>query len=283
MTYTVVARAGSLVGAATCSHSPFLATKTLHVCSRQEAPAIVVSQAFSSQELGRAALADLADGRPARLAGSRHAAADPDAELRQLLVADRSAVWATTGSGCIAEAGDARDAGDTAAVAGNMLTDATVLPAMASAAAAQHDAPLVERLLTVLAAGHGAGGDFRGDRSAALVVVGDELPVRLTVDDHDDPVAELTRLATAFERDRIIRRCMAWLTSGDDADSALVAAVDQHLAAGSDDGEAWRLLLDGAAAADASRPRVARLVAALDRVRERGRHGRRDQGGSRDD
>jgi uncharacterized Ntn-hydrolase superfamily protein len=64
------------------------------------------------------------------------------------------------------------------------------------------DAPLARRLLAALAAGDDAGGDRRGRQSAALLVVrdgagyagGDDIAADLRVDDHADPVTELSRL-----------------------------------------------------------------------------------------
>jgi uncharacterized Ntn-hydrolase superfamily protein len=61
---------------------------------------------------------------------------------------------------------------------------------------------LSRRLLAALAAGDDAGGDRRGRQSAALLVVkegagyagGDDIAVDLRVDDHPDPVTELSRL-----------------------------------------------------------------------------------------
>src|SRR5581483_10164116 len=62
--------------------------------------------------------------------------------------------------------------------------------------------PLAERLVRCLAAAQAAGGDRRGQQSAALLVVEREggyaglsdLLVDLRVDDHPEPVAELHRL-----------------------------------------------------------------------------------------
>jgi uncharacterized Ntn-hydrolase superfamily protein len=63
-------------------------------------------------------------------------------------------------------------------------------------------APLPERLLAALAAGLAAGGDSRGQQSAALCVVRDkgsyggylDRYVDLRVDDHAEPIGELSRL-----------------------------------------------------------------------------------------
>jgi uncharacterized Ntn-hydrolase superfamily protein len=62
--------------------------------------------------------------------------------------------------------------------------------------------PLAERLLEALVAGDAAGGDSRGRQSAALLVVRErggyngftDRAIDVRVDDHDDPLGELTRL-----------------------------------------------------------------------------------------
>jgi uncharacterized Ntn-hydrolase superfamily protein len=64
--------------------------------------------------------------------------------------------------------------------------------------------PLAERLLLALEAAQDAGGDIRGQQSAALLIVPaksegkpwDERTVDLRVDDHKTPVQELRRLYT---------------------------------------------------------------------------------------
>ena len=69
-------------------------------------------------------------------------------------------------------------------------------------AAGDPTAPLGRRLLAALLAGDRAGGDRRGRQSAALLVVAkgqgyggtSDVAVDLRVDDHADPVPELSRL-----------------------------------------------------------------------------------------
>jgi uncharacterized Ntn-hydrolase superfamily protein len=74
--------------------------------------------------------------------------------------------------------------------------------ALAETFEAQAGRPLAVRLLASLAAGQAAGGDRRGQQSAALLVARKEggyggtsdIAVDLRVDDHPRPVEELTRL-----------------------------------------------------------------------------------------
>ena len=81
---------------------------------------------------------------------------------------------------------------------GNLLASADVWPAMLDAFR-ESSGPLARRLLGVLDAGEGAGGDARGRQSAALLVVGSsgepwEEVVSLRVEDDPAPLVELRRL-----------------------------------------------------------------------------------------
>ena len=114
--------------------------------------------------------------------------------------------------------------GDGYAAQGNILVSAATVDALAETFEASSGS-LAERLLASLAAGQAAGGDSRGQQSAALLVVerdggyaglSDTL-VDLRVDDHERPIEELQRLYEAHQllfgktpRDR-------WLPLDDDA------------------------------------------------------------------
>lgn len=72
------------------------------------------------------------------------------------------------------------------------------------------DAPLIERMLSALEAGQAAGGDRRGQQSAAIVVEqvgaaqrsheGIDRICDLRVDDHSEPISELRRLAALWRQ-----------------------------------------------------------------------------------
>ncbi len=83
-----------------------------------------------------------------------------------------------------------------------MLTDATVVDAVARAFEAAACEVLSERLIRALEAGQAAGGDKRGRQSAALLVVAaDEFAAcDLRVDEHAEPVAELRRVYEVAKR-----------------------------------------------------------------------------------
>jgi len=120
---------------------------------------------------------------------------DPGRNVRQVGVVDKtgqSAAW--TGTNCVPWAGHIL--GKNFAVQGNMLVGEETVKAMAAAFEKSTEIALPERLLMVLEAGQAAGGDKRGQQSAALkVYYKEEFPyLDLRVDEHRHPVAELRRV-----------------------------------------------------------------------------------------
>src|SRR5439155_9126940 len=91
------------------------------------------------------------------------------------------------------------------AAQGNILVGEETVTALAETFAATAGQPLAERLIQCLAAAQAAGGDRRGQQSAALLVVErdggyahlSDMLVDLRVDDHETPIEELARLYDA--------------------------------------------------------------------------------------
>lgn len=84
-------------------------------------------------------------------------------------------------------------------VAGNMLEGDTVLPAM-RAAFEDSTGAFGLRLLAALDGAERAGGDSRGLRSAALLIVGNDMsPLTLRIDMDDHPLEALRRLYDASQ------------------------------------------------------------------------------------
>ena len=164
----------------------------------------------------------------------RLTAADGDREQRQLGVVDAAGRGATyTGSECHAWAGGR--AGDGYAAQGNILVSAATVDALVDTFLASAGRPLAERLLDCLAAAQAAGGDRRGQQSAALLVVerdggyaglSDTL-VDLRTDDHERPVEELQRLFRLHHALFGKTPPADWLP----VDDALRAEIDERLAA----------------------------------------------------
>lgn len=101
--------------------------------------------------------------------------------------------------------------GEDFVVAGNALVGVQVIEAMAQIFK-NSKGDLAERLLKALESGQKAGGDKRGEISAALLVV-DKYPfptrpfVDLRVDEHPNPVVELRRIWEVYRRLCFSRRC----------------------------------------------------------------------------
>jgi uncharacterized Ntn-hydrolase superfamily protein len=161
----------------------------------------IATQSYANPRYGPDGLALLRDGLSAEEAVARLTAADDDRAQRQLGIVDgagRSAAF--TGDECHDWAGHRPGAGFTAQ--GNILVSAETVDALAETFEASAGQPLVERLLDCLDAAQEAGGDSRGQQSAALLVVGpkqgyaglSDVFVDLRVDDHERPLQELRRL-----------------------------------------------------------------------------------------
>ena len=161
----------------------------------------VATQAYANPRYGPDGLALLREGASAEEAVAKLTAADDGRESRQLGVVDahgRSASF--TGAGCFDWAGG--QTGPCFAAQGNILVGAETVTALAETFTATEGRPLARRLIDCLAAAQAAGGDRRGQQSAALLVVErdggyaglSDVLVDLRVDDHPLPIAELDRI-----------------------------------------------------------------------------------------
>jgi uncharacterized Ntn-hydrolase superfamily protein len=161
----------------------------------------VATQAYANPLYGRDGLDLLRDGLSAEDTVARLVEADDGREQRQVGVVDAHGRAATyTGAECPDWAGGRTGAGW--AAQGNILVSEETVAALGAAFEASAGLPLAERLVEGLAAAQAAGGDRRGQQSAALLVVAPDggyggftdVLVDLRVDDHPSPVAELARL-----------------------------------------------------------------------------------------
>jgi len=170
----------------------------------------IASQSFTNPYLGIDGLTLLEQGLAAERALERLVESDQGRDLRQIAIVDRDGHTAAyTGDKCIPWAGQLEGGGFVCA--GNILTGEEVVKAMALAFEASVDEELPERLLRALEAGQEAGGDRRGRQSAGIRVAHtEEYPYcDLRVDDHPDPVAELRRVFTLFQREEPFRKMMS--------------------------------------------------------------------------
>jgi uncharacterized Ntn-hydrolase superfamily protein len=180
--------------------SKFLAVGSL-VTWAEPGVGAVATQAFCNPRYGPDGLAFLRQGLSASDTVERLTAADDGRDDRQVGVVDGEGRGATfTGAACFGWAGGLT--GECYAAQGNILVSEATVGALAKTFEAGRRRPLSERLLDCLAAAQAAGGDRRGQQSAALYVVKkdagyaglSDLYVDLRVDDHLQPIDELARL-----------------------------------------------------------------------------------------
>jgi uncharacterized Ntn-hydrolase superfamily protein len=161
----------------------------------------IATQSYANPRYGPDGLALLREGLGAEEVVEGLTAADPDRDQRQLGVVDGHGRAATfTGPACHEWAGGRT--GSCYAVQGNILVSGETVDALAATFEESAGQPLAERLLACLEAAQRAGGDRRGQQSAALLVVERDggyaglsnVLVDLRVDDHPQPIVELRRL-----------------------------------------------------------------------------------------
>jgi uncharacterized Ntn-hydrolase superfamily protein len=198
MTFSLLARdekTGALVAAAATGS---LCVGGWVIRGRLDA-GLVASQGTAPSTLWRdEALAALADGQAAEVAVATITGADAGRAHRQLAALDAAGQAAAfTGDHSVPVA--AHEVGAGMVVAGNMLSDVGVLNALRRGWMddASSDDP-AERALAALRAAEAAGGDARGLRSAALLVLcRDAPPLDLRIDLSAAPLDDLERLITA--------------------------------------------------------------------------------------
>jgi uncharacterized Ntn-hydrolase superfamily protein len=160
----------------------------------------IATQAFANPRYGPDGLALLREGLSAEEVVERLTSADDGRAERQLGVVDESGGSASfTGEECLDWAGGRT--GPCYAAQGNILVSGETVDALAETFESG-TGTLAVQLLDCLDAAQAAGGDSRGQQSAALLVVkrdggyaqlSDSL-VDLRVEDHERPLEELRRL-----------------------------------------------------------------------------------------
>ena len=182
------------------TQSKFLGVGSIVPWAAPEAGAIA-TQSYANPRYGPDGLELLRAGLTAEEVVERLTAVDDDRAKRQVGVVDAAGRGATyTGAECHEWAGGR--AGDCYAAQGNILVSGETVDALADTFLATQGTPLADRLIDCLAAAQAAGGDRRGQQSAALLVVqrdagyaslSDSL-VDLRVDEHRAPIDELRRI-----------------------------------------------------------------------------------------
>jgi uncharacterized Ntn-hydrolase superfamily protein len=160
----------------------------------------IATQSLANTTYGKRGLALLQAGWSAQNVIDYLTRTDPDREQRQIGIVDRSGNAANfTGNGCHAWAGGKTGTGY--CVQGNILVSQDTTDAMADAYESTNGG-FAHRLISALEAGQIAGGDSRGQQSAAIYIVreragyggGTDRLLDLHVEDHPTPIEELRRL-----------------------------------------------------------------------------------------
>jgi uncharacterized Ntn-hydrolase superfamily protein len=160
----------------------------------------IATQADANTTFGLKGLAMLRLGMPAEDVLKNLLATDPGRERRQVGILDAAGNTASfTGKECLSWAGGLTGKNWTAQ--GNILVSQDTVTAMGMAFEATKG-ELAEKLMAALQAGQAAGGDLRGQESAAMLVVRkdggyqglNDRYIDLRVDDAKEPIVELHRL-----------------------------------------------------------------------------------------
>ena len=228
-TFSVVARDAETGDLGIAVQSKFLAVGAVVPWARANVGA-VATQSYANVAYGPEGLALLESGMSAQDAMDRLVQDDPQRDERQAGIVDAQGRAATyTGDGCSDWAGGF--AGDGFCCQGNILAGPQVVDAMVEGYTSSTGS-FANRLLTSLEAGQAAGGDSRGQQSAAIYIVresggyagGNDRWIDLRVDDHPEPIAELRRLV-------MLHRVYFNLDDADlePLDDGMLAVVADHL------------------------------------------------------
>ncbi len=199
----------------------------------------IATQAYANPRYGPQGLDLLREGLSAEEVVERLTSADEGRDHRQLGVVDGQGRGASyTGAECLDWAGGRT--GECYAAQGNILVSAETVDAIAETFEAS-SGPLAERLMDCLDAAQAAGGDRRGQQSAALLVVEkdagyaglSDVVVELRVEDHERPLEELRRLFGLHQAIFGKTPERLWL----DVDDELAAELRERLARLGYDGE----------------------------------------------
>jgi len=171
----------------------------------------VATQAWANVGYGPNALGMLEEGLTAPQVLERLLRTEENRDVRQIAIVDaKGNVAVHTGMKCMEWAGHVGGYGYSCQ--GNILAGKEVVESMARAYD-ETDGDLVDRLLVALSAGQKAGGDRRGQQSAALLVVRDkggyegftDRYVDLRVDDSSAPIEELKRVFKVYDMTMLSR------------------------------------------------------------------------------
>lgn len=270
MTFSIVARdaATGLMGVATQTQALAVGASVPWAVPGY---GVIATQSMGEPMYGELGLDLLRNGLTATEVLAALRTIDERPERRQVAMVDVSGEIAVyTGDDCVASAGHL--VGDGCVALANMVDSTDVWHAMVERFEAT-EGPLTYRLLASLRAGEDAGGDIRGHRSAAVLVVRRERTGRpwrdqlynLRVDDDPDPLSRLGELVDRSIRYHRVVEAFEQALDGD----ALGAAelLDQNRLAISEDEpdlRMWRAVVLGLAGREDEAREVLDGLAATD-------------------
>ena len=203
-TFSIVARDPEQDAVGVAVQSKFISVGSVVPFASADAGAIA-TQSFANVTYGPDGVDLLREGYSATAVIETLTDEDDEAAQRQLGVVGRDgSVAAFTGAECFEFAGDIQ--GEQFTVQGNILENRATIEAMADTYR-EMDGGLPEKLIAALHAGNEAGGDTRGEQSAALYVVkpeggydgGNDRWIDVRVDDHHRPIDELERVFRLYD------------------------------------------------------------------------------------
>ncbi|MCW2698851.1 MAG: uncharacterized protein JWQ45_386 [Blastococcus sp.] len=237
MTYSIVARDAETgeMGVATQSQAFAVGNSVPFALPGH---GVIATQSMAEPMYGSVGLDLLQGGFTAQEVLTALSSVDPQPERRQVAVLGVSGGPAAyTGEQCVEAAGHL--IGDSCVALANMAASAAVWVTMVERFE-NSSGPLAQRLLNALQAAEDAGGDFRGRRSAAIMVIRPsttgrpwhDMAVDLRVDDSPDPVAALTELLVTRARYQDVVRAFQQAIDGDpvtaDRELELLRPMDPH-------------------------------------------------------
>jgi uncharacterized Ntn-hydrolase superfamily protein len=229
---------------------------------------VIATQSMAEPMYGAVGLDLLQRGFTAQEVLTALTSVDPQPQRRQLAILGVDGdLAAYTGAHCVDAAGHL--VGETCVALANMAASAQVWEAMVERFELS-GGPLAQRLLASLEAGQEAGGDFRGRRSAAIMVIRatttgrpwHDTVVDLRVDDSTDPIAALADLLVTRARYQDVVRAFQLAIDGDpytaDRELDLLRPMDPHT---EPDQLMWRAVVAALAGReDAAREMLAELA-----------------------
>jgi len=204
MTFSIVARDPETDAVGVAVQSKFVGVGAVVPFASADAGAIA-TQSFANVAYGPDGLNLLREGHSAEEVIEELTEPDDDAPQRQVgIVGQDGSVAAFTGEECFDHASDRQ--GEHYTVQGNILENRETVDAMADTFE-ETDGGLPEKLIAALHAGNEAGGDQRGEQSAALYVAkpeggydgGNDRWIDVRVDDHEHPIDELERVFRVYD------------------------------------------------------------------------------------